>query len=721
MVQAAQAKQQSLRTEFALSSQAGDGGIVPGAVFSRAADEETAEQSSESAVSAQSSNEQTLQQVPSGRDDALADEDSSKGHDVRTGGVPVRAHHHHVAHSAPEAAHHAPDVVFSDFHILRVLDPVMPSSDLVPLGGLGLRSLSSLFAGNASGAGLSDFGQHDCSYYASLLEAILSSLHIVSVSGGYGNDVLYGNEWDNFIYGNDSNAAASFSLALTINNPTADSTSDYFGFFVSVSGNNILSGNYYDDDAGAVNSGSAFIYDSTTGALLFSLVDPTVALNDYFGGAVAMVGNYALIGTLYDDAVVVNGGAAYIFDVSTGAILHTLVQPTLAVNDYFGSTVALSETATYAVVGADYDDFAGGDNAGRAYVYDVATGALLYALDNPAPGATDLFGLGVAISDTYVLVGAQFDDAGAVNAGSAYLFDVATGNLLHTWNNPTPQVNDYFGGKLALNGHYAIISGYGDSSLAAASGAVYIYDTVTGNLLRTIYNPTPQANDQFGFPVATFGDYLVVGSRESVDGLNNVGVVYIYELSTGNLLDTISSPVLEAGAAFGIGLSMDGNTLVVGASGVDATAVDSGAAYIYKGDFGDADVLYGGGGDDVLYGLYGDDRLYGQAGNDTLIGGEGGDIFVFEGANAFSGIDTVQDFSLPEGDAIDISDVLSGYTKGVDNIADFVRFVDNGADSELQVDIDGLANGSVYVQIALIVGQAGLDAAALETAGLLVA
>ena len=44
-----------------------------------------------------------------------------------------------------------------------------------------------------------------------------------------------------------------------------------------------------------------------------------------------------------------------------------------------------------------------------------------------------------------MVVGAYTDDTGATNAGSAYVFDAATGNLLHTLNNPTPAASDYFG------------------------------------------------------------------------------------------------------------------------------------------------------------------------------------------------------------------------------------------------------------------------------------
>ena len=136
---------------------------------------------------------------------------------------------------------------------------------------------------------------------------------------------------------------------------------------------------------------------------------------------------------------------------------------------------------------------------------------------------------------------------------------------------------------------------------------------------------------------------------------------------------------------------------------------NQGAVYTFQIDFGDADILYGGDGDDTLFGLFGDDKLYGEAGADSLTGGEGSDSFIFERDTVFDGIDTIEDFSRAEGDIIDISDVLDGYTYGVSDIEDFVRFVDSGGDTTMEIDVDGAANGANYQAAAVIIGGAGLD------------
>ncbi len=83
---------------------------------------------------------------------------------------------------------------------------------------------------------------------------------------------------------------------------------------------------------------------------------------------------------------------------------------------------------------------------------------------------------------------------------------------------------------------------------------------------------------------------------------------------------------------------------------------------------------------------------------DTLYGGDGADIFLINATKTT--VDTLADFDVTEGDAIDISTVIS-YDSGLgDLISDFVRLTDpdsnpaNGSGTvTMQIDVDGTANG----------------------------
>ena len=72
-------------------------------------------------------------------------------------------------------------------------------------------------------------------------------------------------------------------------------------------------------------------------------------------------------------------------------------------------------------------------------------------------------------------------------------------------------------------------------------------------------------------------------------------------------------------------------------------------------------MIVGLGGSDYLTGSGGDDTLYGGDGQDFMTGGTGANTFIFEAATAFNNVDYVTSFNAGQGDALDITDLLSLY------------------------------------------------------------
>lgn len=104
------------------------------------------------------------------------------------------------------------------------------------------------------------------------------------------------------------------TLLTTFPNPTP-ATSDNFGWSVAAVGSTRVLIGAYGNDTGAANAGSAYLF-STNGTLLNTFTNPTPASFDSFGWSVAGVGTDAvLIGALFDDAGAPDSGAAYLFDL----------------------------------------------------------------------------------------------------------------------------------------------------------------------------------------------------------------------------------------------------------------------------------------------------------------------------------------------------------------------------------------------------------------------
>jgi hypothetical protein len=130
--------------------------------------------------------------------------------------------------------------------------------------------------------------------------------------------------------------------------------SDWFGHSIAVVGTDKVLIGAPLDDTGSNNAGAAYLF-STNGTLLMTFPNPTPQASDEFGTSVAAVGtDRVLIGAEQDDTNGADSGAAYLFSTS-GALLATIVNPTPAVADYFGgSMVALGPDRL--AISARYDD-----------------------------------------------------------------------------------------------------------------------------------------------------------------------------------------------------------------------------------------------------------------------------------------------------------------------------------------------------------------------------
>ncbi len=81
---------------------------------------------------------------------------------------------------------------------------------------------------------------------------------------------------------------------------------------------------------------------------------------------------------------------------------------------------------------------------------------LRHTFDDPTPTDMDRFGR-VEFDGNRVLIGAHGDDTSGTDVGQAHLFDATTGNLLFTFDDPTPTVADSFGRSVALDGNRVLI------------------------------------------------------------------------------------------------------------------------------------------------------------------------------------------------------------------------------------------------------------------------
>ena len=250
-------------------------------------------------------------------------------------------------------------------------------------------------------------------------------------------------------------------------------------------------------------------------------------------------------------------------------------------------------------------------------------------------GANDEFGGVLAISGDYAIVGAKKERSNSINdpsnddvnsAGAAYIFK--TSDSGETWTLKAylkaqyPDFIDYFGYSVAINGDYAIVGAYGESSNSITdqtinhangqagyqSGAAYIFKRDSGaetwSQTAFLKASTIGASDWFGRSVAIDGDIAVVGAaHEDSNSINNeanndasaAGAAYIFKRDNGAETWTqkayLKAQYPDTNDFFGTSAAKSGDYVIIGAeqerSGDinDQTNNDetwAGAAYIFK-------------------------------------------------------------------------------------------------------------------------------------------
>ena len=364
------------------------------------------------------------------------------------------------------------------------------------------------------------------------------------------------------------------SLAQELKLHAADhATDDLFGTSVSVSGNVAIVGARRHDHSGT-NSGAAYLYNATTGTQTAELLADDGDEFDYFGCAVGINGDNAIVGAYRDEVNGTLSGSAYIFDVTTGLQKTKLLPIDGTAGDAFGHSVAISGDT--AIVGVSMQPAEGISTVGAAYLFDVNTGVQLAKL-TPSDGlSNDYFGSSVAISATTAVVGAKEHDHFGQASGAVYIFDLITGAELQKITPSDGAAHDNFGCSVEISGDKVLIGAESNSE----TGAAYIFDLITEEETKLVASDGA-SGDKFGAAVSIReGTGLVVGAPWNNQSGAGSGAAYVYNAAGTQLFKLLSTDG-AAGDEFGSAVSLSGTAALIGAMRHDFDSLeDSGTAYL---------------------------------------------------------------------------------------------------------------------------------------------
>ncbi|MFG0319612.1 MAG: FG-GAP repeat protein [Planctomycetota bacterium JB042] len=369
--------------------------------------------------------------------------------------------------------------------------------------------------------------------------------------------------------------------------PSDGAAGDTYGGPLAVDGDVLVVGAPLADGVHP-NSGAAYVHRRIGGAWVeeAKLQSDDPQPYDDFGISVDVEGDVLVVGAFFDDEVLPDAGAAFVYVHDGHAWVPTqkLTASTPGFQARFGRAVALE--GDWLAISAYRSDDLGADS-GSVHLFRRVAGTWverqkLVASDG---AAGDLFGVDLAFCGDALLVGAYFDDTTHPDTGSAYVFRF-DGN---TWSEEAKLVpadaaaGDVLGASVALDGDTAVVGSYGDDAAGFDSGAVYVFERVGGAWIerQELVAADTGQGDEFGWAVDVRGDVLAVGAYEDDDLGHDSGAAYVFRRVGGVWVEERKIRPSDGASLdwFGSSVGILGDDLWVGSMRDDQAAVDVGAAY----------------------------------------------------------------------------------------------------------------------------------------------
>jgi hypothetical protein len=353
-----------------------------------------------------------------------------------------------------------------------------------------------------------------------------------------------------------------------------------------------------------------------------TVTPPDARAGANFGNALALRGNWLLVGAQFDAALPAFAlGKAYVFlidqEMDSVQWISTLNPFTPSNFDQWGSKLALG--TDFAYVGSE-NAKRSADDAGQVEVFArMGMGlAAMWEYQETLVGADMLdhsFGSSIATTPDgrRVIVGADGGGAG----GAFYLFDYnpQTGYFHFTLQYSLPlehaEIGDNFGTSLSLSydGSTAVV---GADAEDAGKGKAWVFrlpPAMYSNFARAaappvlptplaLVDPEGEVGEQFGSSVAIMGDLISVGAEENNDMGVNSGAVFLFGRDVGGpgnwgLIEQVNAPDASLSDRYGTSLALQEDHIAVGAPlwRDPDLAFSQGSAYVAKLPEPDATLL----------------------------------------------------------------------------------------------------------------------------------
>jgi uncharacterized repeat protein (TIGR01451 family) len=331
---------------------------------------------------------------------------------------------------------------------------------------------------------------------------------------------------------------------VTLISPNAI-TDGWFGYVVAIDEGYLMVGAPYEDGAGSEGSeqGAVYVYSlADLGVAPLQLTSPVAYATEggEFGVSLATDGTYLFVGAESENVnSMPESGAVHVFALSDGTYVDTYTQPTAENNAYYGCKVAIHDTRLYVgAFGAEMQFGNSRPNVGAVYVYDLGTKDLLTTIQSPMYGSDGRFGISLAVTDDYIIVGADREwvwGTSISSPGLVHIFAANTFEEVAMIQSPNPTQWGHFGQDVVTDGTYLVVSATSEGTISE-SGKAYVYtlsDVSATPIVLTSPNPVVDGEFAAWSSVAISDGIIVIGAPyEDALDYSRAGNAYIYDFSS---------------------------------------------------------------------------------------------------------------------------------------------------------------------------------------------
>lgn len=321
----------------------------------------------------------------------------------------------------------------------------------------------------------------------------------------------------------------------------------YFGTSVGIDGDfAVVGAPGTTDGEGNDIPGAAYVYERV-GGVWIERQKLTASPGAEFGSAVSISQGRAMIGDPADSDAGLEAGAVYVYKAGdeSWTLEEKIIATDATAEDYFGSAVYLD--GQRAIIGSLFNDQSQIES-GAAYIY-IWNGSFWFKQQKIAPSDPEQekwFGFSVHIVGDVAVVGAPKDDSAGVDAGAAYFFEwdgFMWNEAIKTTGSNTID-GDFFGNAVGTDGAKILVGGYSSDGLAGPdSGAGYTFIKPVGEWEQTnslVTAGDAAAFDSYGIALIVRGEWALVGSLGGGDAGLLAGSAYFYNFHAPTLGDSTS-------------------------------------------------------------------------------------------------------------------------------------------------------------------------------------